>query len=133
MHSYIHSYIHSFIHSSIHSSHTSKHCICNCYITTLRVTSQSGSHLIRYERQPTEVQRPAREGLKATSCQIELGEKNRDEPQQPCPTSLRSGQGHLDLSRSIQISSQAHRISIEERPTDHPSLSNGLGICQEVG
>ena len=77
-----HSFIHPFI---IHSSHTSKHCICNCCITTLRVASRSDSGLIRYERRPSEVRRPAREELKAASHQIELGEKNRDEPQQPLP------------------------------------------------
>ena len=129
MHSLIHSFIHSFMHSSIHSSHTSKHCICNCCITMLRVASQSGSRLIVHERRPTEVRRPAHEGLEATSCQPEPMEKNVDESQRPCPTLLRTGQGHLDLSRSILTSSQDHRISIEERPTDHPSLSNGSGIC----
>ena len=115
--------MHAFIHSFIHSSHTSKHCICNCCITMLRITSQSGSRLIQYERRPTEVRRPAHEGLKATSHQTEPGEKNIDEPQQACPTLLRSGHGHLDLSHSILTSSQAHRISIEERPAGHLSRS----------
>ena len=86
----------------------------------------SGIHL-------TGVQRPTHEGLEAASRQTEPGEKNLDEPQQPCLTPLRSGQGHLDLSRSILTSSQAHRISIEERPAGHPSQSNGSGIYQEVG
>ena len=91
-HSFIHSHacIHTFIHSFIHSSHTSKHCICNCCITTLHVTSRSGSRLIRYERRLTEVQRPAREGLESASCPPEPGEKNIDEPQWPCSTLLRS-------------------------------------------
>jgi len=120
-------------HYIVHLSHTSKCCICNCCISTLRVVSRSGSRLIRYERQPTEVRRPAHEGLEAASCQIEPGEKNRDEPQRPCPTPLRSGLGHLDLSRSILNSSQTHKISIEERPTGHSSLSNGSGICREAG
>ena len=53
---------HSFIHS-----HTFKHRICNYCITTLRVASQSCSHLIRYERRPTKVRRPAHEGLEAAS------------------------------------------------------------------
>ena len=44
-------------------------------------------------------------------------------PSGPCPTLLRSGQGHLDLSPSILTSSQAHRISIEERPASHLSHS----------
>ena len=114
---------HSFIHS-----HTSKHRICNYCITTLRIASRSGSRLIRYERRPTEVQRLAREGLKAASRQTEPGEKNRDEPQWPWPTPLRSRQRHLDLSHLILTSSQTHRISTEERPMGHPSLSNGLGI-----
>ena len=30
-------------------------------------------------------------------------------------------------------SSQAYRISIEERPTGHLNLSNGLGIYWEMG
>ena len=81
----MHAFIHSFIHSSIHSSHTSKHCICNYYITTLRVASQSGSCLIRHERRPTKVQRLAHEGLEAALRQTKLGEKNGDEPQRPLP------------------------------------------------
>ena len=120
----MHAFIHSFIHSSIYSSHTSEHCICNYYITTLCVTSQSGSHLIRHERRSTKVQMPAREGLEATSCQPEPKEKDVDEPQRPCLTLLRSEQGHLDLSRSILTSSQAHRISIKERPAGHLSRSS---------
>ena len=111
-HACIHTFIHSFIHSSIHSSHTSKHCICNCCII-----------MLRHERQPTEVRRSTCEGLEAASCQTELGEKNLDEPQWPCPTPLRSEHGHLDLSRSILTSSQAHIISIEERPAGHLSRS----------
>ena len=51
-------------------------------------------------------------------------------PSSPCLTPLRSKQGHLNLSRSIVTSSQTHRISIEERPTGHPNLSNGSGISQ---
>jgi len=85
------------MHAFIHSSHTFKHCICNCCITTLRVASQSGSRLIRYERRPTRVQRPAHKGLEVTSCQIEPGGENVDEPQWPSLDPLRSGQGHLDL------------------------------------
>ena len=88
MHTYIHSYIHSCMHSSKHSSHTSKHRICNYCVTTLRVTSQSGSHLIRYERRSTEVRRPAHEGLEAASCQTEPGEKKRMSPSGPRPICL---------------------------------------------
>ena len=94
----------------------------------LRVVTRSDSRLIQHERQPTEVRRPAREGLEAASCQTEPGEKNHDEPQRPCLTPLKSGQGYLDLSRLILTLSQTHRISIEERPTGHLSLSNGSGI-----
>ena len=83
--------------------------------------------------QETKVRRLAREGLEAASRQTELGEKNRDEPQWPCPTPLRSGQGHPDLSRSILTSNQTHRISVEERPTGHPSLSNDSSIYREAG
>ena len=54
--------MHAFIHPN--------HCI-----KMLRVASQSGSRLIRYERQPIGVRRPAREGLEAALCQTELGEK----------------------------------------------------------
>ena len=72
---------------------------------------------------PTEVRRPAYEGLEATSCQTELGEKTQMSPSGPCPTLLRSGWGHLYLSRSILTSSEAHRISIEERPAGHLSRS----------
>ena len=128
-HSFIHSHalIHTFIHSLIHSSiHLSKHCICNCCITTLHITSRSGSRLIRYERQSIEVRRPAHEGLEATSGQTEPGEKNRDEPQWPCPTPLRSGQGHLNLSCSILTPRQTQRISVEESVT--PQVF-GLHIC----
>ena len=121
------------LHYIVHSSHISKRCICNRCISTLRVASQSGSRLIQYERQLIEVRRLAYEGLEAASHQIEIGEKNQDEPQWPCPTPLRSGQGHPDLSHSILTLSQTHRISIEERPTGHLSLSNGSGICREVG
>ena len=52
----------------------------NPCISTLRVTSRSGSHLIQYERRLTEVRRLAREGLEAASCQTEPGEENRNEP-----------------------------------------------------
>ena len=75
IHTFIHSYIHSFMHSSIYSSHTSKHRICNYCFTMLHAASRSDSRLIRYERRPTEVRRPAHEGLEATSRQTELGEK----------------------------------------------------------
>ena len=46
----------------------------------LRVASRSGSRLIRYEWRPTEVRRLARGGLEVAARQIELGEKNVDEP-----------------------------------------------------
>ena len=51
------------------------------------------------------------------------GEKNLNELQQPCSTPLRSGQGHLDLSCLMLTLSQAHRLSIEERPVGHLSRS----------
>ena len=76
---------HSFIHS-----HTSKHRICNCCITTLRITSQSDSHLIRYERRLTGVRRPARKGLEATSHQTEPRKKTQMSPSGPCPTYSRA-------------------------------------------
>ena len=69
----------------------------NSCIPTLRVTSRSGSRFIQYERHLIRVQRLAREGLEAASCQTEPGEKNRDEPQRPCPTPLGSRQGRLNL------------------------------------
>ena len=53
-------------------------------------------------------------------------------PNGPCPTPLKIGQGHLDLSCSILTSSQAHIISIEERTAGHPSQSNGSGIYREA-
>ena len=81
----MHVFIHSVIYSSIHSSHTSKHCICRFCIITLRVASQSGSRLIRYERWLTEVRRPTRKGLEAASCQIEPGEKTQMSPSGPRP------------------------------------------------
>ena len=62
-------------HYIIHSSCISKRCICNRCISTLRVASRRGSHLILYERRPTEVRRPAHEGLEAASRETELGEK----------------------------------------------------------
>ena len=115
-------FMHAFIHSSIHSSHTSKHCICNCCNTVLRVASQRSSRLIRYERRPTEVRRLAHEGLKATSHQIEPGEKMRMSPVallDPAKKQIRTSQP----SCLILTSSQAHRISIEERPAGHLSCS----------
>ena len=105
----------------------------NPYISTLCVASRSGSRLIQYERRPTEVRRLAREGLEAASCQTEPGEKNRDEPQWPYPNPLRSGQGHLDLSRLILTPSQTHRIPVKGRPIGPLSLSNDSGICRESG
>ena len=48
----------------------------NSCIPTLRVASRSGSRLIQYERRLTGVQRLAREGLEAASCQTEPGEEN---------------------------------------------------------
>ena len=105
----------------------------NRCISTLRVASRSGSRLIQYERRLTEVRRLAHKGLEATSCRTEPGEKNRDEPQRPCLTPLKSGQGHLNLSCLILTSSQTHRISVEERPTGRLSPINGLGICQVAG
>ena len=92
-------------------------------ITTLHVASQSGGCLIQHEQRPTGVRRPAHEGLEAALHQTEPREKNLDEPQWPCLTPLRSGQGHLYLSRSILTYSQAHRMSIEERPAGHLSRS----------
>ena len=71
--------------------------LCNYCIQTLRIASRSGNRLIRHERQTTEVRRPAREGFEAASRQTEPGRNNRDEPQWPCLTPLRSGQGRLDL------------------------------------
>ena len=47
----------------------------NPCISTLRVASRSDSRLIQYEWRPTEVRRPAHEGLEATPRQIEPGEK----------------------------------------------------------
>ena len=85
------------------------------------------------KRQMTEVRRLARKGLEVASRQTEPGEKNRDEPQRSSPIPLRSGQGHLDLSRLILTPSQTHRISIKERPTIHLSLSNSSGIYREAG
>ena len=76
---------------------------------------------------PTEVRRLAREGLEATSCQTEPWEKNQDEPQQPCPTPLRSGQGHLDPSCLILTSSQTHRISNRGEANRPPKLIERLG------
>ena len=63
----------------------------------LRVASRSGSRLIRHERRPIGVRRPAREGLEVASHQTEPGEKNADEPQRPSPDLLRGREGHLDL------------------------------------
>ena len=104
----------------------------NPYISTLCVASRSGSRLIQYERRLTKVRRPDHKGLEAASCQIEPGEKNQNEPQRPRPTPFRSGQGHLDLSRSILTSSQTHRISIKERPTSRLSPANGSSIYREA-
>ena len=101
----------------------------NPCISTLHLASRSGSRLIQYEQRLTKVRRPAHEGLEAASCQTKPEEKNQNEPQWPCLTPLRSGQGHLNLSHSILTSSQTHRISIEERPTGHLSSANGSSIC----
>ena len=89
MHSCIHSYIHPYIHP-IHPSIA----YANCCITTLHIVSRSGSHLIRHERQLTEVRRPAHEGLEATSCRTEPGEKTQMSPCGLGPT-------HLEVDRVI--------------------------------
>ena len=72
-----------FMHSNI--------AYANPCISTLRVASRSGSRFIQYERRLTGVRRSAHEGLEATSCQIEPGEENQNEPQRPCPTPSRNG------------------------------------------
>ena len=51
----------------------------------------------RYRQPQAEVRRSARKGLEATSRRTEPGRDNRDEPQRPCPTPLRSEPGRLDL------------------------------------
>ena len=68
----------------------------NC-IPTIRVAPRNGCRLIRYRRPQAEVRRSAREGLEAASRQTEPGRDNRDKPQWPCLTPLRSEQGRLDL------------------------------------
>ena len=72
--------------------------LCNYCIQTLHIASRSGSRFIRHEQQTTEVRRPAREGSEAALHQTEPGRNNRDEPQRPCLTPLRSRQGRLNLS-----------------------------------
>ena len=49
------------------------------------------------KRQIIEVRRPTHKGLEAASRQTKPGRNNLDEPQRPCPTPLRSGQGRFDL------------------------------------
>ena len=105
------SYIHTRIHTFIHTNHSfipyirSIAYAVKC-ITTLRVVSQSGSCLIQHEQRLTGVRRPAHEGLKAASCQIEPGEKTQicseadrviltfsfDPNLEPCPQNLHRGE-----------------------------------------
>ena len=51
----------------------------------------------KHEQRPIGVRRPAHEGLEATSCQIEPGEKTQMSPERPSPSLLQSRQGHLNL------------------------------------
>jgi hypothetical protein len=46
---------------------------------------------------PTEVRRPVRGGLEATSRQTKPGEKMQMSPSGPCLTCLGSNSGHLNL------------------------------------
>ena len=88
-----HSYIHTRIHTFIHTNHSfipyirSIAYAVKC-ITTLLVASRSGSCLIQHEQRPTGVRRSAHEGLEATSCQTEPGEKTQMSPEQPSPSLL---------------------------------------------
>ena len=63
----------------------------------IRVAPRNDCRLIRYRQPQAEVRRSAREGLEAASRRTEPGRDNRDEPQWPCPTPLRSEPGRLDL------------------------------------
>ena len=63
----------------------------------IRVAPRNDCRLIRYRQPQAEVRRSAREGLEAASRRTEPGRDNRDEPQRPCPTPLRSEPGRLDL------------------------------------
>ena len=88
-HACIHTFIHSFIHSSIHPIHPS---IAYAIAASQRFTSRHEAAVVSFDMSGDQpwFKRPAHEGLKAASRQIELGEKNIDEPQRPCLTPLRS-------------------------------------------
>jgi len=104
----------------------------NC-IPMIRVAPRNDCRLIRYRQPQAEVRRSAREGLEAASRRTEPGRDNRDEPQRPCPTPLRSEPGRLDLL-SFDSNLEPNPQNLHRGEAIGPlSLSNDSGICREAG
>ena len=61
------------------------------------------------------------------------GEITETSPSGPARPRSEADKDVSTFSRSILTPSQTHRISIEERPSGHLSLSNGSGIYREAG
>ena len=80
----------------------------------------------RFKGWPTNGSRPPR----AEQSQGEITETSPSGPARPRSEADRDVS---TFSRSILTLSQTHRISTEERPAGHLSLSNGSGICREAG
>ena len=85
-----------------------------------------GSSRPRFEGRPTKGSRPPR----AKQSQGEITKTSPSGPARPCSEVDRD---ISTFSCSILTPSQTHRISTEERPAGHRSLSNGSGICREAG
>ena len=62
-----------------------------------------------------------------------LGEITEMSPSGPAQPRSEADRDVSTFSRSILTPCQTHRISIEEGPSGHLSLSNGSGICREAG
>ena len=84
-----------------------------------------GGNRPRFEGRPMKGSRPPR---------VKQGQGEITETSPSGPTQPRSevDRDISTFSRSILTLSQTHRVSTEERPAGHLSLSNGSGICREA-
>ena len=67
-----------------------------------------------------------------------MSNRAREKTTETSPSSTTQPRSEVDwdistFSRSILTPSQTHRISTEERPAGHLSLSDVSGICRETG
>ena len=72
-------------------------------------------------------------GLRPPRAEQSLGEITETSPSGLARPRSETNRDVSTFSRSILTLSKTHRISIEERPSGHLSLSNSSGICREVG